>query len=344
MNEISAAAAPPSPGEAAKALLLECIEHNLGPDVLEAVADDTVTEIMLNPDGALWIEKFGRAATRVGAVEPDHTEVAIILIAGYHDQLPTAEKPIVEGELPLDGSRFQGLLPPIVLGPSYTIRKRPAVVFTLDDYVRAGNLSLEAKNILEDAVVGHKNILIVGGTGSGKTTFINAVVEAIARLTPDDRLAVIEDTRELQVTSANKVEMRTTDFTDMKDLLKATMRYNPDRILVGEVRDLHALTVIKSWNTGHDGGLATVHANSAEEGLIRIEQLIAEGDTDPNKAVLAGAIHYLVFMKKEEGFRRVKEIVEVGYSSETKDYVFDHKYCLGSRPQPVEDEEGRLFS
>lgn len=321
---------------------MECIEYNLGSDVLEAIGDDKVTEIMLNPDGSLWIEKFGQPALKVGAIEPDNTEVAIILIAGCHDQLPTVEKPIVEGELPLDGSRFQGMLPPVVLGPSFTIRKRPTVVFTLDDYVRAGNLSAEARVLLEDAVVEHKNILIVGGTGSGKTTFINAVVEAIARLTPDDRLAVIEDTRELQVTSRNKVEMRTTDFTDMKDLLKSTMRYNPDRILVGEVRDLHALTVIKSWNTGHDGGLATVHANSATDGLTRVEQLIAEGETDPNKAVLAGAIHYLVFMKKEEGFRRVKEIVEVGYSQEKRDYVFDYKYCLGSRPQPVEDEAGKL--
>lgn len=264
------------------------------------------------------------------------------MIAGYHDQLLSVEKPIVEGELPLDGSRFEGLLPPIVLGPSFSIRKRSTVVFTLDDYVRAGSLTEEARSVLEDAVAGHKNILVVGGTGSGKTTFINAVVEAISRLTPEDRLVIIEDTRELQVLSENKVEMRTTDFTDMKELLRATMRLNPNRILVGEVRDQQALTVVKSWNTGHDGGLATVHANSAGEGLTRLEQLIAEGDVQPDKSVLAQAINYIVFMKKEDGFRRVKEIVEVGYSPEKRDYAFDHKFSLDSRPRPVADESGSL--
>ena len=341
MIENSIPAASPTPGEAAKALHLECIKYNLGLKVLEAIGDDTVTEIMLNPDGSLWLEKFGQPQTQIGTINPDQSEVAIILIASYHNQLPTVEKPIVEGELPLDGSRFEGLLPPIVLGPSFSIRKRPTVVFTLDDYIRAGNLTEDAKSILEDAVVEHKNILVVGGTGSGKTTFINAVVEAISRLTPDDRLAVIEDTRELQVLSENKVEMRTTDFTDMKELLRATMRLNPDRILVGEVRDQQALTVVKSWNTGHDGGLATVHANSAKEGLTRIEQLIAEGEVEPDKSVLGNAIHYLVFMKKEDGFRRVKEIVEVGYSPQERDYVFDHKYSLGSRTS-VADERGGL--
>jgi Flp pilus assembly CpaF family ATPase len=112
----------------------------------------------------------------------------------------------------------------------------------------------------------------------------------------------------------------------MGRLLKATLRLRPDRILVGEVRDVSALALVKAWNTGHEGGLATVHANSAREGLTRIEQLIAEGQYQPIKEVLASAINYVIFMKKHSGLRRVTEIAAIGYSAETKDYTFDYQY------------------
>jgi len=306
--------------------LLRGIAHNLGADIIDALKDEDVIEIMLNPDGRLWIEKFGRPMTMISMVTPAQADLAISLIASALKVVATRETPIIEGELPLDGSRFEGLIPPVVAAPTFTIRKKASKIFTFEDYVAAGNLTPKARCLLEEAVTDHRNILVVGGTGSGKTTFVNAVIEAVARLTPEDRLVIIEDTSELQSSSENRVNLHTTDFVDMQRLLRATMRLRPDRILVGEVRDVSALALVKAWNTGHVGGLATVHANSAREGLTRIEQLIAEGRYQPQKEVLAEAIHYVVFMKKKSGIRRVTEIVSVGYSGQTHDYTFDYRY------------------
>ena len=316
--------------EAARKNLLASIAVNLGPQVYEALNDENVIEIMLNPDGKLWVEEFGKPMILVARVAPEQAELAISLIASALKTVATRETPIIEGELPLDGSRFEGLMPPVVAAPAFTIRKKASKIFTFDDYLTAGNLSPEGKALLETAVIDHRNILVVGGTGSGKTTFVNAVLEAVHRRTPRDRLVIIEDTSELQSQSENRVELHTTDFVDMQRLLRATMRLRPDRILVGEVRDISALALVKAWNTGHEGGLATVHANSAREGLTRIEQLIAEGQFSPQKEVLADAIHLVVFMKKHEGLRRVMEIAQVGYSRERSDYTFDYQYRLAA--------------
>ncbi|MDR1921434.1 MAG: Flp pilus assembly complex ATPase component TadA, partial [Candidatus Adiutrix sp.] len=172
-----------------------------------------------------------------------------------------------------------------------------------------------------------KNILVAGGTGSGKTTFVNAVVEAISRLTPEDRLVIIEDTTELQPKSENVVQMRSNSKVSMEDLLVSTLRLRPDRILVGEVRrGGPAMTLTNSWNTGHEGGVATVHANSAPEAMSRLEELITMDGFVPVKSALARAVNYVVFMRKERGVRRVTEIVEIGYDSKNNEYVFDWKY------------------
>lgn len=316
---------PPSPEEARHGLL-ESISYNLGPQVAEALEDPEVIEIMLNPDGGLWVEKFSVGMSLIGHITPYQASLALTFIASALGTTVTRERPIIEGTLPIGDSRFEGVIPPVVAAPSFTIRKGPAKIFTFDEYVAAGNLSLVAKELLEQAVIGHKNILIAGGTGSGKTTFINAVIEAIARLTPHDRLIVIEDTAELKVASPNKMEMRTSTFADRKELLKTTMRLRPDRILVGEVRDAGALTMAKAWNTGHPGGLGTIHADSAEETMSRLEELIAEVGVTPSPRMLGRAIDYIVFMRRELGIRRVTEIVAVGYSRKTRDYTFDYLY------------------
>ncbi|MDR2724762.1 MAG: P-type conjugative transfer ATPase TrbB, partial [Candidatus Adiutrix sp.] len=282
----------------------------------------------LNPDGGLWVERFGEPMSLISSITPEQADLAVTLIASALNAPATRQTPIIEGELPLDGSRFEGLIPPVVAAPIFTIRKKAAKIFTFSDYVQAGILPSAAKELLEEAVLMRRNLLVAGGTGSGKTTFVNAVIEAVARLTPQDRLIIIEDTAELQSSSPNRVELHTTDGVDMGRLLKATLRLRPDRILVGEVRDVSALALVKAWNTGHEGGLATVHANSAREGLTRLEQLIAEGQYQPLKEVLASAIHFVIFLKKHSGFRRVTEIAAIGYSPETKDYTFDYKYLF----------------
>ncbi len=318
---------PKDNGSAGRDMLLESISLNLGEHVLEALKNPDVIEIMLNPDGSLWIDKFGEGMSKIGVISPEYAELAISFIAGTLKVEAGRESPIVEGELPLDSSRFEGLLPPVVPRPTFSIRKKPSKIYTFDDYVTAGNLSSEAKEILEEAVVNHKNILVAGGTGSGKTTFVNAVIEAVARLTPEDRLVIIEDTTELQPKSPNVVQMRSNVTTTMQDLLVATLRLRPDRIMVGEVRrGLPALTLTNSWNTGHEGGVATVHANSAPEALDRLEELITMDNYTPVKKSLARAVNYVVFMKKTVGIRRVTEIMTVDYDETRQDYIFNWKY------------------
>ncbi len=315
----------------AKERLLKSIETNLGSEVIAALSDESVIEIMLNPDGSLWVERFQEGMTRAGGISPEKAYNAIRFIASVLKVETSFERPTVKGELPIDDSRFQGMLPPVVEKPSFTIRKKPWRVFTLAEYVEAGNLSAEACDILEEAVLAR--IVVAGGTGSGKTTFGNALIEAIARLTPDDRLMIIEDTRELQPKSENVFRMKTSDTVMMKDLLVASLRLRPDRILVGEVRDASAQIMINAWNTGHPGGIATLHSNSALETMGRIEDAIFMGFVrpdhsyepcaPPNPRAIGRAIDYVVFMEKATGFRRVTEIVEIGYAG---DYTYKQKY------------------
>ncbi len=323
----------------AKERLLRSIETNLGAEVIAALSDESVIEIMLNPDASLWIERFREGMELVGSISPEKAENAIRFIASILKVETSFERPTVKGELPIDDSRFQGMLPPIVEKPSFTIRKKPWRVFTLAEYVEAGNISKEACAILEEAVAEHKNIVVAGGTGSGKTTFGNALIEAIARLTPRDRLLIIEDTRELQPKSENVFRMKTSDTVMMKDLLVASLRLRPDRILVGEVRDASVQIMINAWNTGHAGGISTLHSNSAEETMGRIEDMIFMGFirpdhsyepcAPPNPRAIGRAIDYVVFMEKATGLRRVTEIVEIGYSG---DYTFKHKYQYKAAP------------
>jgi len=307
--------------------LLESISLNLGGLVTDALNDPDVIEIMLNPDGCLWVEKFGQPMTEVGFISSIQAEAALCLIASAQKATLSREFPILEGLVPLDNSRIEGLLSPIVAGVAFAIRKKASKIFTFEEYVIAGILAPEARIILEELVIKRRNLLVAGCAGAGKSTFINAVIEAIARLTPMDRLIIIEDVGEIQSSSRNRVELCTTDFVDMERLLKVTLRLRPDRIIVGEVRDVAALALLKSWNTGHSGGMATLHANNATEAMIRLEELIAEGNFMPQKSVLARAINFIVFINKDErGIRRVTEIVRVGYDEGLKNYAFTFLY------------------
>lgn len=301
------------------------LTHNLGPTIMAALDDPDVIEIMVNPDQTLWIEKLGQDMALCGTLPPAQSRLIISLVASALETTVTAERPIVEGELPLDGSRFEGLMPPIVSGPSFTIRKRASRVFTLSDYVGAGILLPAAFDLLSQAIETRRNILVVGGTGSGKTTFVNAIIDGISRYCPTDRLIIIEDTAELQSASENTVFMRSSDGVPIQRLVKVSMRYRPTRILVGEVRDGSALDLLKAWNTGHPGGVATVHAGSAAAGLLRLEQLIAEATSVPMPALIAEAVDMICFIERAPGGRRVSDIVSVkGFDPATRTYDLEH--------------------
>lgn len=292
----------------------EKLTRELGPEVLAYLHDPTVIEIMLNPDGSLWVEQLGQPMRRFGRMSASQAESLMATVASTLRTQITAQNPILECELPLDGSRFEALIPPVVSGPTFTIRKKALRVFTLGDYVEQGIMSAAQMSAIAAAVRHRKNILVVGGTGTGKTTLTNAIIRHMVDVAPEDRIAIIEDTAELQCTAENAVPMRAVEHVDMTRLLKATMRLRPDRIIVGEVRDGAALALLKAWNTGHPGGVATVHANSAPAGLIRMEQLVAEATQAPMRPLIAEAIDVIVSIEKVADGRRVKEVVTVkGY-------------------------------
>ncbi|MGC4252921.1 MAG: P-type conjugative transfer ATPase TrbB [Sphingobium sp.] len=268
----------------------EKLRRELGPTICGLLEDPTVIEIMLNPDGRLWVEKLGEPMARIGVMSASQAESLMGTVASTLRTQITAGNLILECELPLDGSRFEALIPPVVTGPTFTLRKKAIRIFSLDDYVESGIMTQAQCDGIQAAVRNRRNVLVVGGTGTGKPTLTNAIIRYMAEAAPQDRIAIIEDTGELQCTAENAVLMRSVDHVDLTRLLKATMRSRPDRILVGEVRDGAALALLKAWNTGHPGGAATVHANSAPAGLIRMEQLVAEATPAPMHTLIAEAV------------------------------------------------------
>lgn len=282
----------------------------VGPDVAAYLNDDRVVELMLNPDGCLWVDKLGEGRSNTGIkILPANSERVIYLVASSTGTICNAENPILSAEFPGSGNRFQGLLPPVVSSPVFTIRKKALMVFTLDNYVEQNIMTPAQREAIIETVRGKKNILIVGGTGSGKTTLANAVLNEIAKM--GDRIVIIEDTLELQCTAPDTVFLRSREHVSMNELLKATMRLRPDRIVVGEVRGPEALTLLKAWNTGHPGGCATVHANSARGGLTRLEQLIQEAIPTPQKELVAEAVNAVIYIERHQHGRRIREVVSV---------------------------------
>lgn len=293
----------------------EKLRRELGPQILSWLADPTVIEIMLNPDGKLWVERLGLPMEACGEMASSQAESLMATVASTLKTQITAQEPVLECELPLDGSRFEALIPPIVSRPVFTIRKKAIEVFSLADYVAKGIMTEAQREAIAAAVRQRRNILVVGGTGSGKTTLTNAIIRHMSEVAPQHRLVIIEDTGELQCSAENVVQLRAVEHVSMTRLIKATMRLRPDRILVGEVRDGAALDLLKVWNTGHPGGVATLHANSAQAGLTRTEQLVAEATSAPMQALIAEAIDLVVFIEKvvekTKEIRRIGDVVSV---------------------------------
>jgi len=247
------------------------LERDMGPLLMAALNNPKTVEIMLNADGKLWQESLGEGMKCIGTLRTAQAEAIIKTVAGYHGKEVTRVKPIIEGELPLDGSRFAGQLPPIVPAPIFAIRKRAIAIFTLEQYVDAGIMTPTQYEALKSFVANHRNILVIGGTGSGKTTLVNAIINEMVVCDPTERVFIIEDTGEIQCAAENFVQYHTSFDVPMTALLKTTLRMRPDRILVGEVRGAEALDLLDAWNTGHEGGAATLHANNAAAGLTRLK-------------------------------------------------------------------------
>lgn len=294
------------------------LERDMGPKLLEALHDPKTVEIMLNADGKLWLERQGERSQCIGSLRRAQAQAIVETVAGYHGKEVTKNSPLLEGEFPIDGSRFAGQLGPVVTGPVFAIRKKAIAVYTLAQYVESGIMTAAQAQSIRDAVAAHKNILVIGGTGSGKTTLVNAIIQAMVDHDALERFVIIEDTGEIQCTAENFVQYHTSIEVSMTMLLKTTLRMRPDRILVGEVRGEEALDLLDAWNTGHPGGAATLHANSASEGLTRLKSLVSRNKSAPSEIepLIGEAVHVVVHIARTpDGSRRIQEILEVsGYA------------------------------
>jgi len=283
----------------------------LGPEIQTWLGQADIIEVMLNPDGRLWVDRLGSGMADTGhRLSPEAGERIVRLVAHHvgcevHDRAPR-----VSAELPETGERFEGLLPPIVQAPTFAIRKPASSVFTLEDYVRSGIMSAAQADSLRKAVLSRQNILVAGGTGSGKTTLANALLAEVAMTS--DRVVLIEDTRELQCTAPNCVALRTRDgVTSLAELVRSSLRLRPDRIPVGEVRGAEALDLIKAWGTGHPGGIGTIHAGTALGALRRLEQLIQEAVVTVPRLALADTIDIIAILVRTPNGRRLTELARV---------------------------------
>ncbi|EKK1648059.1 P-type conjugative transfer ATPase TrbB [Escherichia coli] len=297
---------------------IEKLKRDMGRSLMEALEDPETLEIMLNPDGKLWREKFGQPMFCMGTVPVQRSKTIIQTIAGFHKKIIDSNSPFLECELPIDCSRFAGQLPPLVAGPTFAIRKKASRIFLLDEYVDKGVMTRVQADFICRAIAAHKNILVIGGTGSGKTTLLNAIIAEIVRQFPDERICIIEDTGELQCAALNFVQYHTTINVTMTDILRLILRMRPDRIFVGETRGPEALDMLDAWNTGHEGGAASLHANNTLSALTRLRSLISRNPFAPREIepVIGEAVNVIVQISKTSEGRRIKEIREIqGYEN-----------------------------
>ena len=293
----------------------------LGPAIAAWLEDPSVVEVMLNPDGRLWVDRLssGLAETQE-RLAPAEGERIVRLVAHHVGAEVHPGSPRVSAELPETGERFEGLLPPVVTAPTFAIRKPAVAVFTLEDYAAAGIMTVGQAEVLRQSVAERRNILVAGGTSTGKTTLANALLAEVAKTA--DRVVLIEDTRELQCRAANLVALRTKDgVASLSELVRSSLRLRPDRIPIGEVRGAEALDLLKAWGTGHPGGIGTIHAGTAIGALRRLEQLIQEAVVTVPRALIAETIDLIAVLSGRGVARRLTELARVDGLGADSDYA-----------------------
>ena len=295
------------------------LERDCGPVFIAAMHDPLTVEVMLNADGMLWQERLGNGMRLIGEIRNIQAQAILKSVASFHGLVVTRDSPRLECEWPLDMSRFAGQLPPVVREVTFAIRKKASAVFTLDQYVERSIMTAAQADALCDAIHAHRTILVTGGTGSGKTTLVNAIIFEMVAQNPTERFVTIEDTAELQCSAPNQVQYYTSATTTLTDLVKGTLRMRPDRIVVGEVRDAAALDLLDVLNTGHEGGVATLHANNALAGLTRLRSLISRNKSAPAEIepLISEAVHVVVHIARTlDKSRRIQEILAIdGYAN-----------------------------
>lgn len=303
--------------------LLEMLKSALGGPIGRLLEDPAIEEIRVNPDGRLWYTHGGTRSCAPQALSEAERIRVISIVADHIGEVASAKNPSFPAELPESGYRFHAVLPPQSPdGPTFVIRKKSSLRLTLDDYVASGQMTAAQKDVLVEAIHAKDNILIVGGTNTGKTTFLNAALRELGRVT--GRVITIEDTLELEVEADEVVRLRTVRSGDtitrsMAQAIRDTLRMTPDRLIVGEVRGPEVMDMLDAWNTGHPGGLASAHANNARDGLGRIEDMLVQGGYTPVPRKIARTIQVIVSIgfttidtpEGKRSVRRVKEMLRV---------------------------------
>ena len=309
----------------------------LGPEIAAALAEPLVIEVMVNPDGRLWLDRLDTGRTQTQTRLQWSEAERIIRLVASHIRLEVHERsPIVSAELPETGERFEGLIPPVAPAPCFSIRKPAQRIHRLIDYVEAGMMLGSAAALLKELVRDRRNVIVAGGTSSGKTTLVNALLAETADL--EERIVILEDTRELNCAAEDCVTLRTKPgVASLSDLVRSTLRLRPDRIIVGEVRGVEALDMLKAWNTGHPGGMSTVHANSARGALYRLEQLVQEAVVTVPRRLIAEAVNTIVFIDGRGSARRIIAIDRVDGLTSDGDYALT---SLLNRPHPQPSHSG----
>jgi len=292
-----------------RARLDEKLRRALGPLMLRALEDGAdVIEVMRNHGGDIVVERHGHGLEAVGAMSDLEAEELIGTVAALNHRVANDKNPILEAELPISRARFTGVLPPVTPTPVISIRKPAPVVFTLEDYLSAGVMTARQAETLATAVRARRNILIAGPTASGKTTLASAL---LAEFDPAHRTVILEDLAELRCQHPHTVYLHTSEAADLLRLLRTTMRLRPDRIVIGELRGAEALTLLKAWNTGHPGGLTTIHAAGPESALIRLETLVQEANVPPQPRLICEAVDLVVSIAQTPAGRRLTGIAAV---------------------------------
>ena len=286
----------------------------MGP-LRDLLHDNDVVEISLNSDQKLWVSRFGTPSSNEGDWQADDAERLIRWCASRDDSIIDRSCPIASMMLPGYPHRIEALVPPVVAAPVFSIRRHTDVPVDLTSFTWGSDCpddDHEKIDVVQDLIADRKNLVIAGATGSGKTTFANACLRALNRIAPAARVVLIEDTPELQSELPNSVFLKTSATVDQRRLLVSTLRLAPDRIIVGECRDgPAAMTLLRAWNTGHAGGITTVHANSAREVVPRLDMLCSEVAATSQEKLIRAALDAVIFLERSDSRPVVCEILEI---------------------------------
>lgn len=302
------------------------ISRDLGDQYCSLLEDVATVEFGVNPDHSVWIERVGDKPAQIGTMRPSVTRSLIEQVAGYHNLLADESNPVIETRFPGFGGRFTGILPPIADAPSVRIRKHTIKDIDLQDYLDDGCINESQKDLLIDIIESRRNILVSGGTSSGKTTFINAMLKEVSKVHPDHSIIILEDTPELLCNSKNHTKLKSSKNFSMEELVRTSLRWSPDRIILGELRGSEALHLLDAWNSGHPGGICTLHADSALKALPKLESLVTRHPRSPRNiaSIVSSAIDFVVHLEKTSKGRRLKQIAKIQTKEpQTPQYIID---------------------